>query len=101
MTQRPAPGHPLAACFSRALNIPRIDVTANSPNDGRLFSAGGCDAGATGGVPQSYSSIEGYSRSFGRRCTLSNSLAFAGFDHTATNLLDDSLITAGGSSTAG
>jgi large repetitive protein len=79
-----------------SLNTPRIDFTANLLNDGRIFVAGGWDIGATGGIPQTYSSIEEYSPSFGKWRTLANSLASARFDHTATKLLDGSLIIAGG-----
>ena len=79
-----------------SLNTPRIDFTANLLNDGRLFAAGGWDIGATGGVPQTYSSIEEYSLSLGKWRTLANSLTCARFDHTATKLLNGSLIIAGG-----
>jgi len=79
-----------------SLNTPRIDFTANLLNDGRIFAAGGWDIGATGGPPQVYSSIEEYAPSTGRWRTLRNTLAAPRFAHTATNLLDGSLIIAGG-----
>ncbi len=85
---------PATGIWSRtgSLNTPRIDFM----NDGRVFAAGGWDIGATGGPPQIYSSIEEYTPSTGKWRTLGNSLAAPRFAHTATNLLDGSLIIAGG-----
>jgi hypothetical protein len=94
---------PATGIWSRtgSLNTPRIDFTANLLNDGRVFAAGGDDAGATGGTLQIYSSIEEYSPSIGKWRTLGSSLAAARFAHTATNLLDGSLIIAGGLGSGG
>jgi Kelch motif len=94
---------PTTGTWSRtgSLSTPRIDFTANLLNDGRDFAAGGWDTGATGGTVQIYSSIEEYTPFTGRWRTLNNTLATPRFAHTATHLLDSSLIIAGGSDSSG
>ena len=80
---------------SRSMSTPRSEFTANLLNDGRVFAAGG----GSGGTDAS-NIIEEFDPASGKWRILTTTLATARRLHTTTNLLDGSLIIAGGISPA-
>jgi Kelch motif len=78
------------------LNTPRIRFTANLLDDGTVFAAGGSDGTLSG-----YSSIEVFAPSREKWRMLNTGLASTRYLHSATSLLDGSIIIAGGLASGG
>ncbi len=79
---------------TRALVVPRAFFTANLLPDGNVFAVGGSPDYYTG--QQALSSTEEYDPIAGRWHLLATTLEHARFAHTATTLLDGSILVAGG-----
>ncbi len=79
---------------TRALVVPRAFFTANLLPDGNVFAVGGSPDYYT--VQSALSSTEEYDPIAGRWHLLASTLEHARFAHTATTLLDGSVLVAGG-----
>ncbi len=78
--------------LTHPLTTPRVYFTANLLSDGNVFAAGG-----NNGQPNEVlASIEEFEAATGRWHLLTTTLAAARQDHTATTLLDGSVLIAGG-----
>ncbi|HEX4666403.1 MAG TPA: kelch repeat-containing protein [Chthoniobacterales bacterium] len=83
---------------SHPLTTPRADFTASLLSDGNVFAAGGYNGV---GTTLPLDSIEEFETATGRWHLLAKTLATARLAHTATTLLDGSVLIAGGYGNAG
>ncbi len=78
--------------LTHPLTTPRVDFTANLLSDGDVFAAGGNN----GDPNEALTSIEDFEPATGRWHLLTTTLAAPRRNHTATTLLDGSVLIAGG-----
>jgi hypothetical protein len=78
--------------LTHPLTTPRVDFTANLLSDGNVFAAGG----TSGDIGEPLASIEEFEAATGRWHLLTTTLATARQLHTATTLLEGSVLIAGG-----